>query len=98
MTKILSCAAVLGLLVASSSSVLAGGRGGSMGVSSISPGNEFRTGTNTAVSVGGPGASGYAPGRRYLEDRNESPTAREIDRDPAATGPGASVYAPGFLK
>jgi hypothetical protein len=97
MTKILSCAAVLGLLVASSSSVFAGGRGGSIGASSFSPGHEFRT-SPSGTSVGGPGASGYAPGRQHLEDRNESPTARETDRDPTATGPGASVYAPGFLK
>ena len=95
MTKILSCAAVLGLLVASSSSVLAAGRGGSMGASSFSPGHEVKTGgVNTGgtsvTSVGGPGASGYAPGRQYIEDRTTGGTT--------GTHPGASVYAPGFLK
>ncbi len=96
MTKILSCAAVLGLLVASSTAFAGGhGLGGTPGISasSVAPGHEPQ-----GLSVGGPGNSGYAPGRRYLEDRHESPTARETDRDPTVTGPGASVYAPGFLK
>jgi hypothetical protein len=87
MTKIMSCAAVVGLLVASSSA-FAGGRGGTPGVgaSSFAPGHEVRTGA--PGSVGGPGASGYAPGRQYIENRGTT----------TGTGPGASVYAPGFLK
>ncbi len=95
MNRISSCAVVVGLLVASSS-VFAGGRGG---VSSSSPGHEFQSpGTFGSQSVAGPGASGYAPGRRYLEDRKESSTAKDTDVDPKGTGPGASIYAPGFLK
>lgn len=92
MTKIVSCAAVVGLLVASSSA-FAGGRGfggaPSMGASSISPGRQFVTnGPQTmGPTAGFPGASGYAPGRLY---RAGAPST--------ATGPGASVYAPGFLK
>src|SRR5260221_7969592 len=90
MTKILSCAAVLGLLIASSSSVFAGGHGGSMGVSSSSPGHQFNTAggpPTTGPTAGFPGASGYAPGRIYIG--NDKPTN---------ASPGASIYAPGFLK
>jgi hypothetical protein len=77
MSKVLPCAAALALLVASSSSVLAGGHG----VSSISPGHEFQNpSTFGSVSVGGPGASGYAPGRRYLEDRTEVPAPARARR------------------
>jgi hypothetical protein len=94
MTKILSCTAVLGLLVASSSGVLAKGPGGSMGASSFSPGHQFRTADGpptTGPTAGYPGASGYAPGRLYIGNGRSS------------AGPGASdyapgVYAPGFLK
>jgi hypothetical protein len=92
MIKILSCAGVVGLLVASSSA-FAGGRGfggaPTMGASSISPGREFVTHGVQAngPTAGLPGASGYAPGQLY---RAGAPTT--------ATGPGASVYAPGFLK
>ena len=57
MTKILSCAAVVGLLVASSSSVLAKGPGG--GASGISPGQQY---LNNKTTNGAPGASVYAPG------------------------------------
>ena len=87
MTKILSCAAVLGLLVASSSSVVAKGPGG--GASSISPGQQFRSAGGPPTSgptAGYPGASGYAPGRLYLGNRTTNGS------------PGASIYAPGFLK
>lgn len=85
MTKILSCAAVLGLLVASSSSVLAGGRGGASGVS---PGYQFRNG-NTPPVTGLHGAAGFAPGQQMRA--GVTPTA-------TAPGNGAAVYAPGFLK
>ncbi len=85
MTKIVSCAAVLGLLVASSSSVFARGLGG-MGASTVSPGHQFQThGPVTSGPTAGPGASGYAPGRQYIQNGR-------------TTNPGASVYAPGFLK
>ena len=81
MKRILSCAAVLGLLVASSSSVFA--RGG--GVSASSPGQTFIS-SGKQPTGGSPGASGYSPGRHYLDNRTTNGS------------PGASVYAPGFLK
>jgi hypothetical protein len=87
MTKMsLLCAAVLGLLVASSSAFAAGGRGGSpsMGASSFAPGHEIKTGA--PGSVGGPGASGYAPGRQYIDS----------GRTTMGGSPGASGYTPGF--
>jgi hypothetical protein len=89
MTKILSCVAVVGLLVASSSGVLAKGPGGaapSGGASTFSPGQQFRAnGPVTSGPAAGPGASGYAPGQQM---RANGP----------GSGHGASVYAPGFLK
>lgn len=86
MIKVLSCAAVLGLLVASSSSVLAKGGGMGGGASSFSPGHRAVGGPPTSGPTAGfPGASGYAPGRVYNENGR-------------TTGHGASVYAPGFLK
>ncbi len=63
MTKILSCAAVVGLLVASSSSVLAKG-----GASSISPGQKFIAAVKQPTG-GTPGASGYSPGQQYLNNK-----------------------------
>ncbi len=101
MTKILSCVAVVGLLVASSSA-FAGGRGfggaPTMGAASISPGRQFVTNGPQAngPTAGFPGASGYAPGQLY---RAGAPTTTTGPGAPTtATGPGASVYAPGFLK
>ena len=85
MNKILSCAAVVGLLVASSSGVLARGPGGS--ASSVSPGQTFIAAGKTGTG-GSPGASGYSPGDKY-NDANKTTTGSH---------PGASVYAPGFLK
>jgi hypothetical protein len=83
MTKILSCAAVLGLLVASSSGVLAKGPGGapSGGASSFTPRQQF-------IDAGGPvagthGASGYAPGQQMLNATTPN------------SSPGASGYTPG---
>jgi hypothetical protein len=84
MTKLLSCAAVVGLLVASSSSVFAKGPGGNNGgtnASAVAPGHQSGT-----APVPGPGASGWAPGRQ-----TSAPTV-------TAPGNGAAVYAPGFLK
>ena len=57
MTRILSCAAMVGLLVAASSSVFARGPGVTMSASS--PGQQMQTNG----SANGPGASGYAPGK-----------------------------------
>jgi hypothetical protein len=84
--KIVSCTAVVGLLVASSSSVFAGGFGnnGGTNASQHSPGFFMRSGATAPVS--GPGASGWAPGRQ-----TSAPTV-------TAPGNGAAVYAPGFLK
>lgn len=89
MKKIVSCAAVVGLLVASSSSVFAGGHG----ASSLSPGSQF----NQFRNAGGPpapvqnlpGASGWAPGHQ-----TSTPTVTP----PGNSTNGAAVYAPGFLK
>jgi hypothetical protein len=90
MIKVLSSAAVLGLLVASSSGAFARGLGGAgpgMGASSFSPGNQFAThGPVTTGPTAGPGASGYAPGQSFRA------------YGPGTTSPGASIYAPGFLK
>ena len=85
MTKILSCAAVVGLLVASSSSVLARGPGG--GASHFTPAYASRNpGSSTLTPVPGlSGPSAYAPGQQM---RAYGP----------GSGHGASVYAPGFLK
>jgi hypothetical protein len=86
MTKILSCAAVVGLLVASSSSVFAGGHGGTS-ASSVSPGQTF-IGAGKTATGGSPGASGYSPGDKY----------NDAGKTTTGTHPGASVFAPGFLK
>jgi hypothetical protein len=87
MIKIMSGAAVIGLLVASSSGVLAaGGHGG--GASAVTPANLSRTGsTNPAPVQGMSGPSAYAPGQqmRYVNGSTTPST-------------GASVYSPGFLK
>lgn len=85
MKTIVSCAAVLGLLVASSSSVFAGGHG----ASAVAPGTQFRSGGTAPVS--GPGASGWAPGQQMRG--GVKPTTGVT-----APGNGAAVYAPGFLK
>jgi hypothetical protein len=88
MTKFLSCAVVVGLLVASSSSVFARGgvNNGGTNASQVSPGHEMK-GT-TPAPVSGNGAAGWAPGHQTST--------------PTVTAPGnsngAAVYAPGFLK
>jgi hypothetical protein len=85
MTKIL---AVLGLLVASSSSVFAKGPGGSGGgASTFTPAFQSRNpGSATLTPVPGlSGAPAYAPGQQMRANGSGS-------------GHGASVYAPGFLK
>jgi hypothetical protein len=86
MIKILSSAAVFGLLIASSSNVFAKGLGGASGASTVSPGYQFRNGSTPPVS-GLPGAAGFAPGQQM-----------RAGVVPTAPGNGASVYAPGFLK
>ena len=88
MTKILSCAAVVGLLIASSSSVFAKGPGGNNGgtnASQVSPGHAMNSGAAPPVT-GLHGAAGWAPGHQ-----TSTPTV-------TAPGNGAAVYAPGFLK
>lgn len=91
MNKILSCAAVVGLLVASSSSVFAGGHGGSS-ASHFTPAFESKQtpGSTTLTSVptlSGPAA--FAPGQQKLNDMHSPATA---------PGKGAAVFAPGHLK
>ena len=88
MTKILSCVAVVGLLAASSSSVLARGPGASGGgASHFTPAYASRNpGSSTLTPVQGrSGPSAYAPGQQMRAYGSGS-------------GNGASVYAPGFLK
>jgi hypothetical protein len=86
MTKILSCVVVVGLLIASSSSVFARGgvNNGGTNASTFAPGRQ--TGT---PPVPGPGASGWAPGHQ-----TSAPTVTP----PGHSTNGAAVYAPGFLK
>ncbi len=87
MSKILSCAVVVALLVASSSSVFARG-----GASALSPAAQFKTGVSPLQPV--PTLSGpasYAPGQQM---RNHMPAPNGVT--PPAHG--ASVWAPGFLK
>jgi hypothetical protein len=87
MNRILSCAAVLGLLIASSSSVFAGGHGGSS-ASTFTPAYLSKTGsTNPAPVPNLSGPAAYAPGQQ-MRFHNGSTTPST----------GASVYAPGFLK
>ena len=88
MNKILSCTAAIGLLVASSSGVLAKGLGGVTGASSHSPGLS----TGPAPVPGLPGRAGWAPGQQMLQ--NGGPTAG--NRGASTYAPG--VYAPGFNK
>lgn len=85
MKKIVSCAAVVGLLVASSSSVFAKGPGG--GASTFTPAYASKNpGSSTLTPAPGlSGPSAYAPGQ---QKRAFGP----------GSGTGASVYAPGFLK
>jgi hypothetical protein len=87
MTKILSCAVVVGLLVASSSSVFARGgvNNGGANASTASPGGQFVSGGRTST---GPGASGFAPGQQTSTPSVPAP----------GNSNGAAVYAPGFLK
>ena len=88
MRKILSCAAVLGLLVASSSSVFARGPGGQGGgASTFTPAFASRNpGSSTLTpATGRSGPSAYAPGQQ-----------RQFNGP--GSGNGASVYGPGFLK
>ena len=80
-TKTISFAVIVGLIVVASSTADArGGPGGGGGASAFSPGQQFRL--SGAVN-GYPGASGYAPG--HLKRLN----------GPVPGRPGASGYAPG---
>lgn len=90
MTKILSCAAVLGLLVASSSSVLArGGQGGGASHSTPAFASQNPGESKLTAAPGHSGPSAYAPGQQMLNQMSSPATA---------PGNGAAVYAPGFLK
>jgi hypothetical protein len=85
MTKFLSCAVVVGLLVASSSSVFARGgvNNGGTNASQVSPGHEMK-GTTPAPN----GAASWAPGHQTSTPTVTAP----------GNSNGAAVYAPGFLK
>jgi hypothetical protein len=86
MNKFLSCAAVAGLLVASSSTVFAKGPGGA--ASAVTPAAQFKSGsTNPAPVPGLSGPAAYAPGQQMRFINGSTPPST-----------GASVYAPGFLK
>jgi hypothetical protein len=80
--KILSLAAIMGMVLMASSAADARGNGGGagFGASSFSPGQQFR---QNGPVTGYHGASGYAPGHLYRLNG-------------AVSGyPGASGYAPG---
>ncbi len=86
MKKNLSCAAVVGLLIASSaSSVFAKGPGG--GASHFTPAyaSEHPSTSSLKPVPGLSGPAAYAPGQ-------------QMRANGSGTGNGASVYAPGFLK
>ena len=85
MNKILSCAAVVGLLIASSSNVFAKGPGG--GASHFTPAyaSDHPSSSTLKPVQGLSGPSAYAPGQQMRAYGSGS-------------GNGASVYAPGFLK
>jgi hypothetical protein len=78
---------VVGLLVVSSSSVFAGGHGGSS-ASTFTPAYASKTGSSTLTAA--PGLSGpaaYAPGQQMRAAGGPTPGSN-----------GASVYSPGFLR
>jgi hypothetical protein len=85
MNKILSCAAVVGLLIASSSNVFAKGPGG--GASHFTPAyaSDHPSSSTLKPVQGLSGPSAYAPGQ-------------QMRAYGSGAGNGASVYAPGFLK
>jgi hypothetical protein len=85
MNKILSCATVVGLLVASTPGVFAKGPGG--GASHFTPAYASENpGSSTLKPVQGlSGPAAYAPGQQMRAYGSGS-------------GNGASVYSPGFLK
>jgi hypothetical protein len=87
--KILSMAAVAGLLLGSTAIVHAqsrGGMGAGPGTSGVSPGHEMKQpGGSGERSEGGPGASGFSPGHEMQEGEGRG-------------GPSASGLAPGRNK
>jgi hypothetical protein len=94
MNRILSCAAVLGLLVASSSSVLAKGPGGQGGgASHFTPAYASQNPSSSTLKPAGglSGPSAYAPGQQMRDPTSTGGAS-------SAPGNGAAVYAPGFLK
>lgn len=80
MIKAILLTGLMSALVAASSSAFAAGMNGS---SRFAPGQEVKH--HAPGSVGGPGASGYAPGRIYNRTGKRSRPGH----------PGASGYAPG---
>src|SRR5438309_4778857 len=85
-TKILSIAAVAGLLIGSTAVVQAQSRSGMGGASGASPGHEMKQpGGSGERREGGPGASRFSPGH-------------EMQAGEGRGGPGASRLAPGHNK
>ena len=80
MMKTIVLTGLMSVLVAASSSAFAAGMSGS---SKFAPGQEAKH--HAPGGVGGPGASGYAPGRIYNHSGKKSVPGH----------PGASGYAPG---
>src|SRR5579863_4052722 len=85
MNKIMSCAAVVGLLVASSSSVFAGGGhgGGGGGASHFTP----------AFDSKNPGSTTLTPATRLTGPKAYAP-GQQMNAFGPGSGHGASVYAP----
>ena len=85
-TKLLSIAAVAGLLIGSTAIVQAQSRGRGGGASGASPGHEMKSPSGSGERrEGGPGASGFSPGHEMQEGEGRG-------------GPGASRLAPGRNK
>ena len=80
MIKTMLLTGLMSVLVAASTTAFAASTNGS---SKFAPGQEAKR--HAPGSVGGPGASGYAPGRIY----------NKMDKKSVPGHPGASGYAPG---
>jgi hypothetical protein len=85
--KLLSIAAMAGLLIGSTALVQAQSRGGGMGggAAGASPGHQMQSPGGSEERSEGPGASGFSPGHEMKEGEGKG-------------GPGASGLAPGHNK
>jgi hypothetical protein len=88
MTKILSCAAVLGLLVASSSSVFAKGPGG--GASHFTPAYASQNPSSSTLKPvqGLSGPAAYAPGQQMRAYGSGSEMAHRFTPQASSNNPG----------